>query len=127
LNQPFALFLALSAETGVYDSVAAAFGTYSATADMNYYDTLSFPTSGPVFNLPSGYTVNSVEGDIVNNAFLGGPAASVPEPSSLVLIGTALLGLYVARRRDKSVSRNLPFFFSHSRVRDTPGPALGNP
>jgi hypothetical protein len=33
-------------------------------------DAFSFPTTGPVFNLPAGWTANSVDGRIVNNMFV---------------------------------------------------------
>jgi len=72
----------------------------SATADMNYYDTLSFPTSGPVFNLPDGFTINSVEGDIVNNEFA--PATPLPPTWTMMLIGLAGLGFISHRRRKQT-------------------------
>ena len=34
---------------------------------IDFYHSLGFPTSGDVFNLPPGYTVNSLSGLIVNN------------------------------------------------------------
>jgi hypothetical protein len=33
--------------------------------------TFGFSSSGPVFNLPDGYTVNSVSGNIVDNHYVG--------------------------------------------------------
>ena len=51
----------------------------------------SFTTTGPVFNLPAGWTANSVDGTIVNNSF-------VPEPSTALLIAFGLLGLGGWRR-----------------------------
>ena len=61
-----------------------------------FNDTFSYATTGPVFNLPAGYTVN---GDgIVDNRFVGGdPATSVPEPAGILLVALALLVLFVAR------------------------------
>ena len=50
-------------------------------AQSNFFNTVHFPTSGPVFNLPAGFTANSVCGLIVNNQWAG----AVPEPSTGVL------------------------------------------
>ncbi len=48
----------------------------------DFANTLAFAPGMPVFNLPAGYTANSVGGHVVNNVFL--PPA-VPEPSGCVL------------------------------------------
>jgi len=58
----------------------------------------SFATTGPVFNLPAGWTANSVDGTIVNNRF-------VPEPATAFLIALGLLGLTGWRRRAPNSSR----------------------
>jgi hypothetical protein len=46
-----------------------------ATASSNYFDTLTFATDRPVFDLPSGYTANSVSGHIMDNRFVAAAAA----------------------------------------------------
>ena len=76
VNQPFLLRLGIAVETVAQGKGEATGGAF-ATADFSH--TLSFPTVGPVFDLPSGYTVNSVDGLIVNNQFVGG-ASSVNPP-----------------------------------------------
>jgi hypothetical protein len=50
----------------------------------------SFSRSGPVFDLPAGWTANSVDGTIVNNVF-------IPEPSTALLVSAGLVGLAVCR------------------------------
>jgi hypothetical protein len=39
----------------------------SCRATMNYLDTLQITAGGPVFDLPAGWTANSLDGSIVNN------------------------------------------------------------
>jgi hypothetical protein len=46
------------------------FGPGSASAVVSFLDGMSFPTTGPVFILPVGYTANSVIGNIVDNLFV---------------------------------------------------------
>jgi len=45
-------------------------GSGSAIAVLNFSDGLNFPSTGPVFTLPAGYTANSVSGNIVDNQFV---------------------------------------------------------
>ena len=65
-----------------------------AIGTTDFLDPLSFATDKPVFNLPNGDTVNSVEANIVNDQFV-----AVPEPGTLVVVATSLLGFGVLRRR----------------------------
>jgi hypothetical protein len=69
---------------------------------IDFSNTLTFALSGSVFNLPSGYAVNSMEANIVDNLFVGG-ARGVPEPSTwaMMLLGFAGLGFAAFRRRKK--------------------------
>ena len=72
-----------------------------ALARSRFSDTLSFlPAAlGPVFSgLPEGVTVNSAGGNIVDNAFML-PGQSVPEPGTLFLLCSAMLGAVLVRRR----------------------------
>jgi hypothetical protein len=69
----------------------------SASASLDLTDGMGFPATGPVFILPAGFTVNSVDANIVDNQ-LGGPPA-VPALSAggrailvLVLAGLDLTG-----------------------------------
>jgi hypothetical protein len=65
---------------------ANAFGSAAA----EFEDTMSFPPSGPVFDLPAGFTVDSSEGRIQDNQWLGVPVPE-PETSWLVALGGACL------------------------------------
>jgi hypothetical protein len=74
----------------------------SGGTTMNAADTFYFPGDGPVFNLPAGYTANSASGLIVDNRWVSGAAAVVPEPGTLSLLGLGLLGAGAMRRRRTS-------------------------
>ena len=89
-------------------NVAANDGSGSATVD--FLDPLSFPTHGPVFNFfdlagnpISGWTANSSDGCIVNNAFMCGSITSpgsVPELSTWAMMVAGFAGLgYAGWRR----------------------------
>lgn len=78
------------------------------TAESDFAHTLSFPVSGPVFNLPAGYTIDSPDLNIFNNQFIS-PGASVPEPSSMALLGGGLIVAALLRSRTRPISaRNRP-------------------
>jgi hypothetical protein len=84
------LSLAISASCSTDPLVFGA--TCSASSNALSF---SFPFSGPVFNLPAGWTANSVDGTIVNNAF-------VPEPATAILL---VGGLTVLARRGTTARR----------------------
>ncbi|MDH3280150.1 MAG: VPLPA-CTERM sorting domain-containing protein [Gammaproteobacteria bacterium] len=76
---------------------------------VDFGHTMSFPTSGAVFNLPEGFSVNSADGAIVNNQWIDPrPAAVVPVPATVWLFGSGLLGLVGMARRKKTymISKN---------------------
>lgn len=84
------LILATFAIAG--ESFGSPAGSAAATADFSH--TVMFPTSGPVLNLPAGWTANSLDGTIVDNHFV----ASIPEPAALWLLGVAIAAGLMRRR-----------------------------
>jgi hypothetical protein len=88
---PFTVKLELSTQLGsrVYYRVEGAAG-----ASSDYYSSMGFATDQSVFDLPAGYTANSVSGGIVNNGF-----TPVPEPGTAGLLLLAASGALLRRRR----------------------------
>jgi hypothetical protein len=88
----------ISVEAIMSINTVASLGTNGTT---DFGSTLSFAPSGPVFDLPAGWTANSVSGNIVDNRFVG-VTAPLPEPGTLTIFGSAalsMLGLVARRRR----------------------------
>jgi hypothetical protein len=70
-----------------------------------FANSLSWATEGPVFDLPSGWTVNGA--GLVDNRFIEDeppPPTSVPEPSTFVLVAIASIGLLNVLRRRQHAS-----------------------
>ncbi len=89
LDTPFMLDLTLSASASAgysYGGTTTASTAALATASADFDNTLTLGSGGQVFNLPPGYTANSVDGRIVNNRL-------VPEPPTLALLGAGVAGL----------------------------------
>jgi len=73
------------------------FTSFHGDATSNFSATVKFPTSGPVFVLPAGYTVHSASAGIVDNAVVA------PEPAGIFLVATAAAAFCVRFRRRGSL------------------------
>jgi len=112
-NTPFSLMftLGISTSAGNFDG-----GAGNAAGNADFSHTLTFVDDRPVFDLPNGYTANSLEAGIVNNRFTPSDGSTaVPEPSSILLWGIG--GLFVTigwlwRRRGPTRSRALTQFMA---------------
>ncbi|CAN5790722.1 hypothetical protein BH11PLA1_BH11PLA1_16340 [soil metagenome] len=89
INTPFAVEMILSTETRV-DMPGGGSGVFALNCDFS--DTGMISTSGPAFNVPAGFTVNSGEANVTNNAF-----TFVPAPGSAAAL--CMLGVLAVRRR----------------------------
>lgn len=89
-NTPFTLELMLDSRASVSGPIDRGLDLFATT---NFYDTLSFAVDQPVFDLPAGYSADSVEGNIVGNTF------SVPEPSRTDCLAAGVGALLFYRRR----------------------------
>jgi hypothetical protein len=82
--------------------LAEAIGTDGiGIAEFDFGSALNFPTDGPVFDLPDGFSVNSVDAEVVDNLFVGTPPIFVPEPNAALMmaVGAGVLTLLQRARR----------------------------
>ena len=88
----------------VYLSTAVDPESDGATVVGDFGSSLHFPVGSPVFDLPAGFTADSVQAGIADNSF--GAATAVPEPGSLALFGTGIVSLWgYAWRRQRFAER----------------------
>lgn len=97
-NQAFSFTLDMAARAGATSTGQV--GEETVAASVNASNSLSFAKTGAVFNLPTGWTINSADGVISNNLFTGfgsnnpsggnGNPTVVPVPASFPLLAFAL-------------------------------------
>lgn len=95
IGQPFTveLFLRVDASAGSRRGFPGCCSTSSISSD---YDLgMTFAEGGPVFDLPPGYTANSVDGQIVDNVY-------VPEPGADWMLAIGLVGLALVTNRRRT-------------------------
>jgi len=80
-RQPFAISLTAKSEV-----VANGWAAGYFTASVSYAHTLTFGRTGPVFEVPEGYTVDAPGLGIVDNRYVG----AVPEPAGAALFAAGL-------------------------------------
>jgi hypothetical protein len=70
VGTPLVLMLEVSTESFVSGQTPSGYPSFVASGESttDFSHTLGFPTSGPIFNLPDGYTVNSISGLIVTHS-----------------------------------------------------------
>lgn len=93
VNTPFPLELFLETDASVSSLAGEAF---DLSSQLSFLNTLKFATSGPIFNLPAGYTASSVTAGIANNV-VAIPEASSLAFTSLIAVLFALMSLYARR------------------------------
>ena len=90
------------------------FTDVGALAISDFSSTVQFPSTGPIFVLPPGFTLESVSAGIANNRLLAAPQA-VPEPSALLLLALAML--YLVRASSLRRAGNQLFVSRHTSSR----------
>lgn len=83
-------------------TVVEASGTIDYLGGVDFSHTLSLPTTGPVLNLPGGYSATSAEMNIIDNTFV-----PVPEPAGWAAVAVALVA--AAGRRSRSARPGVAF------------------
>ncbi len=72
-----------------------AWGSFFARIDADYSERAAFAAGIPVFDLPPGFTANSVDGQIVDNVY-------VPEPHARTMLACGVLALAALRSSGRS-------------------------
>jgi len=91
VNTPFSIrmFLQVNAQVSVPRG-----GSISISTSTDFAHTASFATNAPAFNVPEGYTVNSVQAGVADNTFI-----LTPTPGAFGLFAVAGAATVQRRRR----------------------------
>lgn len=95
----FTLILEVGASAG-----CGAFGCPSASeafAASDFFHTVEFPAFGPIANLAQGWSISSTAGLIEDNRFVGTVPSPIPVPGTLALVGLALAGMRIGKRKGR--------------------------
>jgi hypothetical protein len=90
---PFRILIDLGVSASLTGTLPMSGAEGSASARFS----ASFPSAGPVFNLPVGYSATSLTAEVEDNGY-------VPEPEAPALAAIALLALAILPRRPTAVS-----------------------
>jgi hypothetical protein len=104
LNSPFTLSLGLDVGAVARSIIGEFDKPVQLDALSDFTHTLTFAISGPVFDLPPGFTANSPDGFIFDNQFI--PPALVPEPATIGLLGVGVVGLTTLRFSRRLLKRS---------------------
>lgn len=104
VDEEFSVFLdlAVDARAGMEGET---WGDGSVRAAAAFANTLSFPSDGPVFNLPEGFTASSEEAMIVDNRFVPEPSATAGSAAALAAVAALALARRAPRRRPRTRRR----------------------
>ena len=98
VNQAIAVRLTLRGGAGARATRAPDLSPGTASSSNDFGGTLNFAEGIPVFDLPAGYTANSVDGEIVDNVFVGKqPAVPALGGPSVAVLASLLVALGVRR------------------------------
>jgi hypothetical protein len=87
VGRPFSVGLAVDTEMQVFFPVPfAGQSPVFGRVNIDFGDPISFPATGPVFNLPAGFTVNSPRAGVVNNRFVGAGAPPDTTPPTTLAV-----------------------------------------
>lgn len=98
-TQPFTVYPGFVNNLELRAVATVSSGNGFGYGEAKFFNTFYFPKSGPVFNLPDGYTASVAGLNVENNRVVGGDVGEVPEPGTYALVGAGLAAVWLIRRR----------------------------